>query len=378
MKQIKISAKELEEIKKLEKNRFDFVYVSIDKITDNLNIVFEEINRILKPGGFLEVWNNGLDDSSFEKSLIPFLEGNYDWMAHIKGSIRSDNIYNFGLGLFKLDLDSINFINYTQMVQDIIKWSDQLPRDFDCVVGLPRSGLLVATIIAQLKNIPVASIDKDNKLILLQKGRRVASDVIKKLLVVDDSMSVGNTLRDAKHMLKEYNCEYGALYYTSISEQLLDYGFKEVNQLRVFEWNLWQHPILNWSFMDIDGVLCEDPTDEQNDDGINYLKFLEEVKPKYLPTIYINTLITCRLKKYKKQTEDWLRKYNIQYQNLIMMDYPTKEARQADAKYAEFKAEVYKDSNAKLFIESELWQAKKIANLTNKQVLCTKNMEMYR
>ncbi len=135
---------------------------------------------------------------------------------------------------------------------------------------------------------------------------------------------------------------------------------------------------LEVSCVDIDGVFSENPTDEQNDDGPKYLKFLTEVKPKYTPTTKIHTLVTCRLEKYRKVTVDWLKKYNIKYDRLIMMDYLTRKDRIKANKYVEYKSDVYKKATETvLFIESEGWQAEAIAKATGKRTLHIRTMKQY-
>ena len=54
----------------------------------------------------------------------------------------------------------------------------------------------------------------------------------------------------------------------------VDYFFEIVDYPRFFQWNIMNHSILQKTCMDIDGVLCADPTPEENDDGEKYRHFL--------------------------------------------------------------------------------------------------------
>ena len=45
------------------------------------------------------------------------------------------------------------------------------------------------------------------------------------------------------------------------------------------------------------------PTKEQNDDGPEYVSFLLNAVPLYLPGSKIGTLVTSRLEKYRVETE---------------------------------------------------------------------------
>jgi uncharacterized HAD superfamily protein len=130
------------------------------------------------------------------------------------------------------------------------------------------------------------------------------------------------------------------------------------------------HKFLAQCCVDIDGVLCLDPTEAENDDGPAYEKFLSEALPLFGPTRKIGWLVTSRLEKYRALTEAWLAKHGIQYDKLIMLDLPSKAERQRLGVHGSFKADFYRKSDAILFIESEHQQALKIAELSGKPVLC--------
>jgi orotate phosphoribosyltransferase len=59
-----------------------------------------------------------------------------------------------------------------------------------------------------------------------------------------------------------------------------------------------------------------------------------------------------------------------------MMDLPDKETRVALANHAQFKANIYKEVDSTLFIESSIHQAQAIAELTGKPVFCTETWQM--
>jgi uncharacterized HAD superfamily protein len=157
---------------------------------------------------------------------------------------------------------------------------------------------------------------------------------------------------------------------------MVDLYFEEICGDRVFEWNLMHSWVVKQSCVDIDGVLCEDPTYEQNDDGERYERFLADARPLRIPSVPVGYLVTCRLEKYRALTEMWLEKYGIEYGHLIMMNYPSKEARQASGKHAAFKAKTYMSTKAIIFIESSYVQAKEIARLAKQPVLCVETQQM--
>jgi len=96
-----------------------------------------------------------------------------------------------------------------------------------------------------------------------------------------------------------------------------------------------------------------------------------------LPTERISYLVTSRLEKYRKETELWLKKNEIDYEKLIMLNLPSKEERLKLGAHAEHKANAYKKSGLELFVESDPKQAFDIHQITKKPVFCVNNNKMY-
>ena len=122
--------------------------------------------------------------------------------------------------------------------------------------------------------------------------------------------------------------------------------------------------------MDIDGILCRDPTKSEVDYGENMEHFYLNVKPRIIPSQKVGWLVTGRLEQYRLDTRCWLMDNNIELVNELIM----RQSRQQ--KHEEFKAQAYKNSKAILFIESSTKQAPVIAKLSGKPVLCYETMEM--
>ena len=256
----------------------------------------------------------------------------------------------------------------------------RLPRDIDLVVGVPRSGLLPANLIALHLNLPLTDLKGliEQRLIASgpRMGRRIESfDDVKRVLVVDDSVNSGAEMKRVRALLEEENpdCEIVllAIYVTPGAEDFVDMWLEHIPMPRVFGWNAMHHANSTVTCFDIDGVLCRDPTETENDDGDAYREFLLNVEPLFIPTRELGALVTSRLEKYRDLTETWLAKHGVQYKELVMLDLPTKEDRMRLGNHAEFKAAAYRERTwAKLFIESSASQAQDIANLSVKPVLC--------
>lgn len=273
----------------------------------------------------------------------------------------------------------MNYKSVADLNKDILAWLDRLPRDIDVVVGIPRSGMLVANLVSLYLNKPLADIDGFCEGRLLSAGARrifVERSAHGTALVLDDSVNTGSTLREAREKLAAAHAGSGmkyvfaAPYVAQDSTAMVDCYYQVLPIPRVFEWNLYHHVILTKSCMDIDGILCRDPSEAENDDGPRYRAFLSDVPVRVKPTVRVKYLVTCRLEKYRPLTEAWLQRSGIAYDQLIMLDLPDKESRLRAGTHAAFKAQAYRRTGAELFIESSASQAAEIARLSGKPVIC--------
>jgi orotate phosphoribosyltransferase len=258
--------------------------------------------------------------------------------------------------------------------------------DVDLVVGIPRSGLLAANLLCLCLNAPMTDVDRLCEGRLIDSGERYAEEhsleELDSVLVVDDSVRTGSQMAETRDRLADhefpFDLSYGAIYVSPRGCEHVDHWGEIVPMPRVFEWNVMHHSILNSACVDIDGVLCRDPTRAENDDGERYREFLSTVEPAVVPDQRIGHLVTSRLEKYRPETEGWLDEHGVRYDDLVMMDLPSKEVRQERGDHARYKAEVYDSTDAPLFIESDPRQAEEISRRTDKPVLCYETMEMIR
>lgn len=199
---------------------------------------------------------------------------------------------------------------------------------------------------------------------------------IKKVLIVDDSIGSGKTIAAFRQKYDfasaGITAHYGALYYSRAVRDRVDHAFREVAPPRMFEWNFIHHGLMRKTAVDMDGFLCCDP--RIDDDGEKYIAEITGARPIYIPSVPVLAVVTCRLEKYRPQTEAWLKRYGVKYKHLIMMDYKTKTERVRAGKHAQFKAEAYQMLGAELFIESSRSQAEKIRTITGKPVICIEEL----
>jgi orotate phosphoribosyltransferase len=283
----------------------------------------------------------------------------------------------------------VEYRTVAQLDDAVVSWLADLPRDIDIVAGVPRSGLLVANLLALHLNIPMTDVAGLVEGRVIQAGARFKGSDPRQfltrprhVLVVDDSVCSGSAMRNARAQLAAaalpHRLSFAAVYMAPEArlDGHVDMYREIVSMPRVFEWNLMHGTVLSNSCMDIDGVLCIDPTNEENDDAHEYLRFLRDTPALLLPSAPVGWLVTSRLEKYRAQTEEWLARHKVRFGELRMMQYPDMAARRAARAYAQFKADIYMETGAWLFIESDAAVAVQIAQLSVKSVFCTETREM--
>jgi uncharacterized HAD superfamily protein/hypoxanthine phosphoribosyltransferase len=286
-------------------------------------------------------------------------------------------------------MTDMNYRSLADLNDAIITNIHRLPRDIDLVVGIPRSGLLAANLLSLISNIPMTDMDSFLQKRVYSSGtssKRTARldrgiDEMGRILVLDDSIKSGDSLRRARAQIDaagiQGNIYYAAVYGLDASHPDADMVFEQVKNPRIFQWNFMHHISLEKACVDIDGVLCVDPTREENDDGEAYRRFLSEAVPLHTTSRKIGWLVTSRLEKYRDLTETWLKNQGIEYNELIMLDLPSKEERQRLSVHGSFKADFYRTANSSLFIESEERQAVVIAQKSGKPVLCIETNQVH-
>jgi len=284
----------------------------------------------------------------------------------------------------------MNYRSYENLVTHTRDRGCLVQGSFDFVIGIPRSGVFAASMIALQKNLPLI----DPESFLLEKtasvGRtRLSSDLRERLdttnassvLVVDDSVASGRSMAEVVGKIKKHRPNVRvttlAIYASHSSKKYVDIYFDICPMPRVFEWNIFHRKSTKNMDFDLDGVLCKDPSEIENDDGILYLDFLRHAPVRYKPTFGVGNIVTSRLEKYRTETERWLFENGIDYERLIMLNLTTARERQRRSGHAEYKANFYIDSESELFVESDREQAVKICRITSKPVLCTDTQELF-
>jgi uncharacterized HAD superfamily protein/hypoxanthine phosphoribosyltransferase len=278
----------------------------------------------------------------------------------------------------------VQYRSFADLAETVFFHAGAIPDDVDLVVGVPRSGLLPANLLALQLHKPLLDLESYLQGRTPTVGRTARQTIQtarpRRVLIVDDSIASGESMRAVRDRVRaaapDVPAVYLAVYGTRAAHAEVDLVFEAVASPRIFEWNLMRHKRLADSCFDIDGVLCHDPAHDQNDDGERYRSFLLTAKPLLRANVPIKHLVTSRLEKYRPETERWLMAHGIRYEHLWMLDLPSAEERRRQRAHARFKASVYIRTGACLFVESEDRQAQEIAELSSRPVLSIEGQRM--
>ena len=183
----------------------------------------------------------------------------------------------------------MKYITISDLSETIRKNIWKIPRDIDLIIGVPRSGMIGASIIASYLNVPLIDI---NSFIngsepwgrLRLKYFTNTHVKTNKVLVIDDTVSSGRAMMETREKLTNANAQvqfiYMCVYLEGWGENSVDLYLEDVRQytnnfkdIVVYEWNIFQHhpSLMDRCLYDIDGVFCVEPPDERNEEELAHL-----------------------------------------------------------------------------------------------------------
>jgi len=277
-------------------------------------------------------------------------------------------------------------INYKFIsMEDAMLWTQEWVKDFssrdiDIIIGIPRSGLFVANIMAQKFAKPLSTPELFIKNQVWMSRRMPKKDKFVNVLLVDDYVSKrGQAMTEAVDILKQYpfpiNLTKASLIVTPFSKHLVDSYKKEVPPYSWLEWAFLHIKQVNVVAYDMDGVLCEDiPPGVDADEG-KYQQWICNAKSYMIPSYEIDFIISSRLEKYRPQTEAWLKQNGVKYKELILWDVPSKADRGNN--FVQFKIDALAKTQPGVFFESNARIARGVWDEARVPTLCTDEMVMY-
>jgi orotate phosphoribosyltransferase len=287
-----------------------------------------------------------------------------------------------------------SFITVTDLASDSVKLANMLPPDVQAIVGVARSGITPANIIATMLHLPLLAI-RQTKGDVVQVGNgwrmggseHIGTDKKAKVAIIDDTSMTGNSFKAIKPIAEQHFEEYvtGCLYVNPLSNMKPDLWVHDLPWPHLLEWNLFNSVLSPNCAVDFDGILCHDCAGWQDDDGENYRGFIDNAVPKYVVRkAVVPMIVTARIEKYRERTQAWLDRHNIRCNRLVMHPAASLRERQRDD-IAAFKARHFeawaKSHHARprpsMFIESDDNQAKRIAELTGRLVVCPSSAKCY-
>ena len=289
---------------------------------------------------------------------------------------------------FAMGSDKPRFITLEQYAKDVRKLLDLVPHDVDCVAGVARSGLYPASMVAMWLHKPMIIVSQSSGKIVeagngwrLGNGHTHVKPSTGKVLVVDDTVMTGGSQAIIRGVVGKQFAD--VVYATVYCNPAANLGKPDIHAVdlqwpHMLEWNLFNSVISASTAVDFDGILCHDCRPEQDDDGPRYLDFIKNARPLYLPRKEpLPLIVTARIEKYREPTEAWLKRHGVRWKKLIM--HPAKSTREREkTDVAAYKAENFErwakthtpSPGPVMFIESEHNQAREIARITKRMVVC--------
>lgn len=270
-------------------------------------------------------------------------------------------------------------ITTTQLVEDTLRMVVQMPK-LRAVVGIARSGILPASTLATHLGTALYSLDnRTGEVMELGRGRRFEKQQPEgRVLLIDDSIYSGFAMSEAAPRVTQHFGEApltAAVYARGMTARKVDF-YARISERHWFQWNIFNHPLLeHWAF-DLDGVFCRDFAPHEDDDGDLYCEIMRSLPGTHNRPRKPISIVTARLEKYRDITEEWLDRQGIPVEALVMGPWRTKQEREKADLWG-WKAEQIKRLGKRAYVESSQYGAKRLHDLTGLPVICTDTNEAF-
>jgi hypoxanthine phosphoribosyltransferase len=244
-----------------------------------------------------------------------------------------------------------------------VDWADMLPKDFDCIIGVPRSGLLIANVLAAKMGKPLSTADDFVRGIVWVSKDSEKGSAYKRVLIVEDAVDTARALKEDIAKLKAYNplleVKTGCLFTQNPEMQRwIDYYYASAHDAPA-EWHMHSFFKSTVLAVDLDGVLLEEKTGN----------------PLLIPAFHVEAVITARLENQRAAVEEWLKRHGVKCNKLIMFQGKAEE--RSLMNLAKYKAESIRLVGAEWFWESEPEMAEAICGIIKLPIYCPTNRRIY-
>lgn len=247
----------------------------------------------------------------------------------------------------------------------------KLPPRLAGVVGIPRSGMIPASILATMLHLPLMTLDDEPRDVgrgVRARNYRLADHDAAPLLVVDDTVYAGHAMGRARKLIGDRPAVFAAVFVHPSAARSVDHFGRLLHPPHLLEWNLLNNGTLSGRAeylpggvaLDFDGIVCTDG---------------DPTRPLMIPrALPIPLVITGRAEHHRAATLDWCERWGVRIERLEMRpgdvgeDWPS---------IARWKAGVYRTAPQSLYVESDPQQARLIAAESKKPVVCPAAEEVY-
>lgn len=196
----------------------------------------------------------------------------------------------------------ITFVKYEDLVGLSREFAGELG-GHDCVVAIPRTGLVVGAVVANRLGVPLFT------------PETLPQNKYQNVLLIDDGCTRRHgTMERVAVQVKPKS--KAAVFATVEGRKCLDnYMFLVLGEPVLYEWDLFQinlPTVDERKGFDLDGVLCHDPPCR-----VTSADYALNAKPYLIPNFKIGFIITGRSELLKEPTVAWLKRQGIEYGELI-------------------------------------------------------------
>jgi orotate phosphoribosyltransferase len=274
----------------------------------------------------------------------------------------------------------VHWISYSDMHADMRDWaaSSALLQDAAAFIGIPRSGLLIANVLALHLNkhlLPMTWLRDVRRgggghaRPLRRGGKALPPGPI---VVLDDSCLTGKTLKEVVGMFGQRQhgrpIHYAVPYTREDAPACITETYRSIPRQAVFAWN-WAHQArFRTAVTDLDGVIHP-----EIQDGLRSPP--SAVRPLLIPSYPPLAIATGRRERYRPHTQAWLDHWRVDSGMGVHM-MPTDKEEHADVGgVIGHKCAVARTTRAQWFVESSAVQAEGISYVV--PTLCTETWRMY-